>query len=131
MRYVELLDQVRRAGVPEPVELAVAAVLTTLGEELPAGTAGYLASNLPTEVGVRVRRAWPTDDAGARMDRYRFLYRVAQRGGCDPEEAGPRIRAVLGAVSEGVPEAVMVDVAVAVPEDLLDLMPPIAQARVR
>ena len=56
MRYQELLEEARQAGVPEPVERTVAAVLTTLGEELPAGTAGYLATNVPDEAGVRVRR---------------------------------------------------------------------------
>jgi uncharacterized protein (DUF2267 family) len=123
MRYQELLDEVRRAGVPEPVEVTVSAVLTTLGEELPAGTAGYLAMNLPVEVGARVRRRWPGDDEGAHMDRARFLYRVAQRGGGEPDEASEWVRTVLTAVSHGVPEAVMTDVAVAVPEDLLDLIP--------
>jgi uncharacterized protein (DUF2267 family) len=125
MRYGELLDEVREAGVPEPVEVTVSAVLTTLGEELPAGTAGYLATNLPDEVGTRIRRPRPADDAGARMDRSRFLYRVAQRGGCEPDEAGERVRTVLIAVSHGVPDAVMVNVAVAVPVDLLDLLPPV------
>jgi uncharacterized protein (DUF2267 family) len=124
MRYGELLDEVRQAGVPEPVEVTVSAVLTTLGEELPAGTAGYLATNLPAEVSTRVRRPRPADDTGAHMDRSRFLYRVAQRGGCEPDEAGDRVRTVLTAVSHAVPDAVMVDVAVAVPEDLLDLLPP-------
>jgi uncharacterized protein (DUF2267 family) len=123
MRYGELLDEARRVGVPEPVEVTISAVLTTLGEELPAGTAGYLATNLPTEVGERVRRRRPTDDSGAHLDRSHFLRRVAQRGGGEPEEAGEWVRSVLTAVSHGVPTGVMVDVAVAVPEDLLDLLP--------
>jgi uncharacterized protein (DUF2267 family) len=123
MRYQELLDEVRRAGVPEPVEVTVSAVLTTLGEELPAGTAGYLATNLPAEVSARVRRRRPSDDEGAHMDRGRFLRRVAQRAGGEPDEAGEWVRVVLTAVSHGVPDAVMTDVAVAVPQDLLDLIP--------
>ena len=139
MRYRELLDEVRQAGVPEPVEVTVNAVLTTLGEELPAGTAGYLATNLPGKAGARVRRGRPRGrsrgrppdgsgdsgdcDSGARLDRARFLRRVADRGGCEPDQAGEWVRTVLTAVSHGVPEAVMVDVAVAVPEDLLDLIP--------
>src|SRR5947207_12042172 len=73
MRYQELLDAVRRAGVPEPVEVTVSAVLTTLGEELPAGTAGYLAANLPAAVGARMRRRRRGDDEGAHMDRSRLL----------------------------------------------------------
>jgi uncharacterized protein (DUF2267 family) len=123
MRYRELLDEARRAGVPEPVEPRVAAVLTTLGEELPAGTAGYLATNLPVEAGVRVRRATPSDDEGAHWDRTRFLRRVAERGGVPPDQAGEVVHTVLTAVSHGVPGAVMVDVAAAVPSDLLDLIP--------
>jgi uncharacterized protein (DUF2267 family) len=129
MRYRELLDEAREAGVPEPVELTVSAVLTTLGEELPAGTAGYLASNLPDEVGERVRRSVPVDDAGAGLDRPHFLYRVAERGGCAPDEARDRVRMVLRAVAHGVPEGVMVDVATAVPADLLDLLPPVPGPR--
>src|SRR5262249_28849461 len=55
--------------------------------------------------------------------RTRFLRRVAQRAGGEPDEAGQWVRTVLTAVSHGVPEAVMVEVAIAVPEDLLDLIP--------
>jgi uncharacterized protein (DUF2267 family) len=129
MRYTELLDEVRQAGVPEPVEVAVSAVLTTLGEELPAGTAGYLATNLPAEVAPRVRRKRPSDDEGAHLDRGHFLTRVAQRSGCEPDEADRQVRTVLAAVSHAVPDAVMVDVAVAVPADLLDLIPPVPGPR--
>ena len=129
MRYRELLDEAREAGVPEPVELTVSAVLTTLGEELPAGTAGYLATNLPDEAGARVRRPAPADDAGARLDRPHFLYRVAERGCCAPDEARDRVRMVLRVVAHGVPDAVMVDVATAVPADLLDLLPPVPGPR--
>jgi uncharacterized protein (DUF2267 family) len=125
MRYRELLDGARRAGVPEPVERTVTAVLATLGEELPAGTAGYLATNLPEEAGARVRRPVPADDAGARLSRPHFLDRVAARGGCARDEAPERVRQVLGVLADGVPEGVMVDVAIAVPADLLDLMPPL------
>ncbi len=123
MRYGALLENVRRSGVPEPVEVAAFAVLTTLGEELPAGTAGYLASNLPGELRARVRRPRPADDGGARLPRDVFLRRVAQRAGCDPEEAPDQVRRVLRAVAAALPGAVMVDVAVALPADLLDLLP--------
>ena len=129
MRYRELLDEAREAGVPEPAELTVSAVLTTLGEELPAGTAGYLATNLPDEAGARVRRPAPADDAGARLDRPHFLYRVAERGCCAPDEARDRVRMVLRVVAHGVPDTVMVDVATAVPADLLDLLPPVPGPR--
>jgi uncharacterized protein (DUF2267 family) len=125
MRYGDLLDEARQIGVPEPVELTLSAVLTTLGEELPAGTAGYLATNLPDEVGARIRRAKPADDDGARLDRAHFLDRVAERGGCARQDAPDRVRLVLRAVAHGVPGAVMVDVATAVPADLLDLLPPL------
>ena len=129
MRYQELLEEARRAGVPEPVERTVAAVLTTLGEELPAGTAGYLATNVPDEAGVRVRRPEPGDDAGAHLDRPHFLYRVAERDGCAPDEARDRVRMVLHAVAHGVPGGVLADVVVAVPADLLDLLPPVPGPR--
>src|SRR6266511_2861171 len=84
MRYRELLDEARAAGVPEPA-----------------------------------------DDAGARLDRSHFLYRVAERGGCAPDEAPDRVRRVLHAVAHGLPDGVMVDVATAIPADLLDLLPPV------
>ena len=125
MRYGELLDEARQIGVPEPVELTVSAVLTTLGEELPAGTAGYLATNLPDEVGARVRRREPTDDHGAHLDRMHFLDRVAERGGCARQDAPDRVRLVMRAVAHGVPAGVMADVITAVPADLLDLLPPV------
>ena len=107
------------------MELTVSAVLTTLGEELPAGTAGYLATNLPDEVGARVRRPKPTDDDGAHLDRMHFLDRVAERGCCARQDAPDRVRLVLRAVAHGLPAGVMVDVATAVPADLLDLLPPV------
>jgi uncharacterized protein (DUF2267 family) len=130
MRYRELLDEVRRAGAPEPAELTISAVLTTLAEELPAGTAGSLATNLPAEVAARVRRPGRgADDEGAHMDRWHFLNRVAQRGGWEPDEAGQWVRTVLTVVSHAVPEAVMVNVAVGVPPDLLDLLPPVPGPR--
>ncbi len=123
MRYGELLERVRRAGVPEPVEVAVSAVLTTIGEQLPAGTAGYLATHLPADVGTRVRRRRPSDDGGARLSRDGFLRRVAQRAGCETGDAPDEVRAVMDVVGRDLPDAVLVDVAVALPSDLLDLLP--------
>jgi len=49
---------------------------------------------------------------------------VAERGCCAPDEARDRVRMVLRVVAHGISEGVMVDVASAVPADLLDLLPP-------
>jgi uncharacterized protein (DUF2267 family) len=121
-RCQRILDRVDEAGLGIPPWEAVNAVLETLGEVLPYGTAGYLAASLPDEVGAAVGRHFPADDPVGDVDRIEFTTAVANRCGCAAEEAEPVIRAVTGAVADVVPLGVMVNVEHVTPEPLLDLI---------
>jgi uncharacterized protein (DUF2267 family) len=103
----ELLDAVRRTESAVPPERAVAAVLTALGEHLPAGEARYLAVHLPSELRAYIRRRdldaavpVPTRPTG-------FAHEVGTRCGCDDARAGEVVRSVLGALDLAVPHGVM------------------------
>jgi uncharacterized protein (DUF2267 family) len=123
-RCQHILDRVDEARVGVPPWEAVNAVLETLGEVLPYGTAAYLAASLPDEVGAAVGRHFPADGAVGDVDRSEFATAVARRCGCAAEEAEPVIRAVTGAVADVVPIGVMVNVEHVTPEPLLDLIVP-------
>jgi uncharacterized protein (DUF2267 family) len=122
-RRQQILDEVDRAGLGIPSSRAVDAVLETLGEVLPYGTAAYLAASLPDDVGAAVGRHFPADDTVAGIGRIEFTAAVARRCGCSAEEVEPVIRAVTEAVAGVVPLGVMVNVEHVTPEPLLDLMP--------
>jgi uncharacterized protein (DUF2267 family) len=122
-RCQRILDQVDRAGLGVPPWQAVNAVLGTLGEVLPYGTAAYLAASLPDSVGAAVGRHFPADGAVGSVGRAEFETAVARRCGCAADEAGPVIRAVTEAVAGVVPLGVMVNVEHVTPEPLLDLIP--------
>lgn len=121
-RCQRILDRVDAAGLGIPPWQAVHAVLETLGEVLPYGTAAYLAASLPDEVGAAVGRHFPADGAVGDVDRADFATAVARRCGCATEEAEPVIRAVTGAVAGVVPLGVMVNVEHVTPGPLLDLI---------
>jgi uncharacterized protein (DUF2267 family) len=121
-RCQRILERVDEAGLGIPPWRAVNAVLETLGEVLPYGTAAYLAASLPDEVGAAVGRHFPADDEVGDVDRTEFATAVARRCGCAAEEAEPVIRAVTGAVAGVVPLGVMVNVEHVTPEPLLDLI---------
>jgi uncharacterized protein (DUF2267 family) len=122
-RARELAGRVADAGIEVPPELAIAAVLETLGEVLPFGTAGYLAANLPQPLGASVGRHFPVDAPVDPVDRRDFETTVAVRCGRTADEADEIIRAVTGALSHVVPLGVLADVRAAAPEPLLDLLP--------
>ena len=122
-RFQRILERVDNAGLGVPPVRAVNAVLETLGEALPYGTAAYLAASLPDEVGAAVGRHFPTDAPTVDIERTEFETVVARRCGCAAEQAEPLIRAVTGAVAEVVPLGVMVNVEHVTPQPLLDLIP--------
>ena len=122
-RRQRILDEVERAGLGIPSWQAVNAVLETLGEVLPYGTAAYLAASLPDDVGAAVGRHFPVDNAVGDVGRAEFTTAVARRCGCAADEAEPVIRAVTEAIAVVVPFGVMVNVEHVTPEPLLDLMP--------
>jgi uncharacterized protein (DUF2267 family) len=121
-RARELADQVAAAGLTVPPDLAIAAVLETLGEVLPFGTAGYLAANLPEPVGASVGRHFPVDGPVELVERRDFEAAVAVRCGRTADEADDIIRAVTEALTHVVPLGVLSDVRAATPEPLLDLL---------
>jgi uncharacterized protein (DUF2267 family) len=122
-RARELAGRVASAGLDVPADLAIAAVLETLGEVLPFGTAGYLAANLPQPVRASVGRHFPVDDQVEPVARRDFEAAVALRCGRTVDEADDIIRAVTGALAHVVPLGVLTDVRAAAPEPLLDLLP--------
>jgi uncharacterized protein (DUF2267 family) len=122
-RARELADRVAGAGLDVPPEIAIAAVLETLGEVLPFGTAGYLAANLPEPARASVGRHFPVDDQVESIARHDFEAAVAVRCGRTADEAPDIIRAVTGALSHVVPMGVLADVRAVTPEPLLDLLP--------
>jgi uncharacterized protein (DUF2267 family) len=122
-RCQRILDRVDRAHLGIPPWQAVNAVLETLGEVLPYGTAAYLAASLPDEVGAVVGRHFPADSPVGDVGRSEFEAAVARRCGCPADEVEPVIRAVTEAVADVVPIGVMVNVEHVTPEPLLDLIP--------
>ena len=121
-RYRQILARVDGAGLGVPAERAVHAVLETLGEVLPYGTAAYLASSLPDPVAEAVGRHFPVDSAVGTVGRAEFAAAVVRRCGCAADEAELLIRAVTEAVAGAVPLGVMVNVEHVTPEPLLDLI---------
>jgi uncharacterized protein (DUF2267 family) len=122
-RARELASRVAGAGLRVPPELAIAAVLETLGEVLPFGTAGYLAANLPQPVRASVGRHFPVDEQVEPVERSDFQTAVAVRCGRTVDEADGIIKAVTDALAHVVPLGVLADVRAAAPEPLLDLLP--------
>jgi uncharacterized protein (DUF2267 family) len=120
-RCQDILDRVRAAGTGVPPWQAVSAVLATLGEVLPYGTAAYLAASLPDQIGAEVGRHFPADASVGRIERAEFEAAVARRCGCSADQAAAVIRAVADAVSATVPFGVMVNVEHVTPEPLLEL----------
>jgi uncharacterized protein (DUF2267 family) len=121
-RGQDIIDRVTAAGIGVPPWQAVCAVLETLGEVLPYGTAAYLASSLPDSMGVEVGRHFPADSSVGRIERNDFVAAVARRCGCGVGEAERVIRIVADAIAATVPFGVMVNVEHVTPEPLLDLI---------
>lgn len=121
-RSQDIIDRVNAAQTGVPAWQAVCAVLETLGEVLPYGTAAYLAASLPDAMGAEVGRHFPADSSVGQIDRADFVAAVARRCGCGADGAERAIRAVTEAISATVPFGVMVNVEHMTPEPLLDLI---------
>ncbi len=122
-RYQRILDEVAAANLGVPPWQAVNAVLETLGEVLPYGTAAYLAASLPDAVGTLVGRHFPADSEVGYVGRAEFQSAVARRCGCPTDEVEPVIRTVSTAIAGVLPLGVLVNVEHVTPEPLLDLVP--------
>ncbi|MEU1889583.1 DUF2267 domain-containing protein [Streptomyces pristinaespiralis] len=84
-------------------EAATRATLETLAERVPAGLAGNLAAQLPSEIGEHLRRVATAPDqpvTGAPMSNREFFDRVAQRAGEDTPKAAHEARCVMEVVGE-------------------------------
>jgi uncharacterized protein (DUF2267 family) len=121
-RYQDIIDRVAAARTGVPPWQAVCAVLETLGEVLPYGTAAYLAASLPDALGAEVGRHFPADSSVAEIERAEFVAAVARRCDCDADGAARTIRAVADAIAATVPFGVMVNVEHVTPAPLLDLI---------
>ena len=100
-------------------ERATESTLATLGERITPEEATDLASQLPGELGVPLRRAirYPKDFSAAD-----FVNRVAERDGIAPNDADKRVRAVLATLGEAVSEGQLEHVLSQLPTDYLELM---------
>jgi uncharacterized protein (DUF2267 family) len=84
----------------ETAERVTRAVASVLGERIGADEARVYAAHLPPEVA-----AWLHTAGGARsFDSEEFVRRVAEREETNPDTAERHITAVLGAMSQGLPE---------------------------
>ena len=102
MNYQTFLSVVQDslATDQETAERATRAVASVLGERIGTDEARVHAAHLPPEVA-----AWLHTAGGARsFDAEEFVGRVAEREGTDPDTAERHIIAVLGAISQALPE---------------------------
>ncbi|MEE1930898.1 DUF2267 domain-containing protein [Streptomyces sp. TRM 70351] len=101
MAYDEFLATVQDLGGYDREDAArvTEAVVSTLGDRLPADTAEHLAEQLPPQVAELIERAnSTTQDWGAQE----FVVRVAEITGDDEDSAEGHSRAVLTAVARQV-----------------------------
>ncbi|MBP0458476.1 DUF2267 domain-containing protein [Streptomyces montanisoli] len=134
MRYDELIGQVQ-AGAELPdrgsATRAVRAVLATLAERLPDGTARHLFAQLPADLVALVEGPEPPESAGTpgggaaaeRFDLPTFSGRVAWRGGVSEDVAVRYVSAVFEVLDAAVSPDLMKKVADALPRDIGRLLP--------
>lgn len=123
MQHDELIGQVQaRAKLASrgEAERAVRSTLETLGERLPEGLTGNLASQLPQEVGEHLRRTELLGGLGTgeRFDREEFVSRVSERSGADRPQAVYQARVVFELLDEATTGGLMDRVREALPEDV-------------
>ena len=108
----------------ETAERATRAVASVLGERIGTDEARVHAAHLPPEVA-----AWLHTAGGARsFDAEEFVRRVAEREGTDPDTAERHIIAVLGAISQALPEREYDHLLARLSKDYAPLLPKAAVA---
>jgi uncharacterized protein (DUF2267 family) len=100
-------------------ERATTSTLATLGERITPEEATDLASQLPGDLGVPLRRAIRDPEEFSAAD---FVNRVAERDEIAPNDAGKRVRAVLATLQDAVSEGQLEHVLSQLPTDYLELM---------
>lgn len=113
----EVQNRLELPGTGEAVR-ATRAVLTTLGERLPAGEASNLAGPLPMEVDRFLLAA----DSGQRFGSEEFVSRVVERAGLPDDEDGRSeavyyVQAVFALLDSVVPGEEFDEVRESLPED--------------
>jgi uncharacterized protein (DUF2267 family) len=108
----------------ETAERATRAVASVLGERIGTDEARVYAEHLPPEVA-----GWLHTAGGARsFDAEEFVRRVAEREGTNPDSAERHIIAVLGAISQALPEREYDHLLARLSKDYAPLLPKAAVA---
>ncbi|OEV04121.1 DUF2267 domain-containing protein [Streptomyces oceani] len=143
MHYEEFIGRVQeRAALSDrqSSERAVWAVLSTLAERLPDGTAEHLAAQLPRGAAVPLREVIVSDEGssprerevarwrGERFDLTTFAGRVAWRDATSQERAAYRTAAVVEVLDAAVAPELMRKLEDVLPADIREVLP---SARVR
>ncbi len=133
MQHDELIGKVQAvAQLPDrgSAEQAARAVLRTLAERLPPGTAAHLAAQLPSGLDTAVvgstaaeERAGRPADQAERFDLTAFAGRVAGRLGTTDDDAVEYSAAVLEVLDAAVAPELMTKVAHELPPDIRELLP--------
>ncbi|MEO3750960.1 DUF2267 domain-containing protein [Streptomyces sp. B6B3] len=133
MQHDELIGKVQAvAQLPDrgSAEQAARAVLRTLAERIPPGTAAHLAAQLPTGLDASVRGSTAAEERAGlppaqaeRFDLVAFAGRVAGRLGTTEDAAVQRSTAVLEVLDAAVAPELMTKVAHELPPDIRELFP--------
>lgn len=126
MKHDEFIGQVQDRGDLDSrggAEQATRTVLETLGERLGGGEPSDLASQLPPEIGIHLRRVEEAQQQGAeRFDPPGFITRVTQKAqtSIDEQTAAHWIHAVLSVTRDAVTPGEWDDVVRQVPDGYFD-----------
>ncbi|WP_213455615.1 DUF2267 domain-containing protein [Rhizomonospora bruguierae] len=123
MQHDEFIGQVQaraRLGSRGDAERVTRAVLEAIGERIPDGLTGNLASQLPREIGEHLRRTErpDRDGTGEHFDRNGFADRVSEKSGYDGPGAIFVARVVCEVLREATTGGVMAKVRDSLPPDL-------------
>lgn len=121
MKEHEIVSAVRQStGIEEhdQAERAVRATLGVLGTRLAGGEVRDLASRLPPALA----EVLPVDGPGERFGLDEFYRRVAEAGGCTPQQARQHARAVVTALRDNLPQGEVADFADQLPSEYGDLL---------
>lgn len=127
MQHDQFMGQVQsraRLANAGQAERITRAVLETLGERIPDGLAGNLASQLPLEVAEHLRRYQMFGEVGTgeQFDVPEFVDRVSRRSGLDGPEAAFAIRVVCEVVNDATSGGLMAKVSESLPNDVSRLV---------
>ena len=120
MQYDEFITRVHHRvdiSQPEKVELAIQAVMETLGESLSEDEAMDLAAQLPKEMQGYLRPGGPRLEEQPSPDA--FYQRVGLRADVEPDAARRYVEAVVAVLCQAVSAGQLVDVMRELPDDFI------------